>query len=95
MFEITYVDPETNVEPTIILPSDVDNDDVDVLFLYIGDDVDELRLITKVLEPGSVAKVAPTIGRPSAVVGAEEENVVGGVVEDAAPVVSELPALWS
>ena len=62
MFEITYVDPETNVEPTIVLPSDVDNDDVDVLFLYIGDDVDELRLITKMLEPGSVAKVAPIIG---------------------------------
>ena len=86
MFEITYVDPETNVEPTIVLPSDVDNDDVDVLFLYIGEDVEDSMLITKVLEPGSVAKVAPTIGRPSAVVGADGdcEAVVGDDEEAAA-----------
>ena len=85
MFEITYVDPETNVEPTIVLPSDVDNDDVDVLFLYIGEDVEESMLITKVLEPGSVAKVAPTIGRPSAVVGADGDcEVVAGGDEEAA-----------
>ena len=67
---------------TIII---VDNANVDVLFLYIGDDVEESMLITKVLEPGSVAKVAPTIGRPSAVVGADGDcEAVAGEEDEAA-----------
>ena len=82
---MTYVAPGTKVPPIICFSSNVDNDDVAVLFLYIGEDVEESMLITKVLEPGSVAKVAPTIGRPSAVVGADGDcEAVAGEVEQAA-----------
>ena len=66
-----YVAPGTKTAPIICFSSNVDNDDVDLLFLYIGEVVEESMLITQVLEPGSVVKVAPTIGRPSAVVGAD------------------------
>ena len=66
-------------------------------FLYIGEDVEESMLITKVLEPGSVAKVAPTIGRPSAVVGADGdcEAVVGEVEEAAAESAAAAPGSGS
>ena len=76
-----YVAPGTKVPPIICFSSDVDNDEVDLLFLYIAEDVEDSMLITKVLEPGSVVKVAPTIGRPSALVGADGD-CEAVVVED-------------
>ena len=81
-----YVAPGTKVPPIICFSSDVDNDEVDLLFLYTAEDVEDSMLITKVLEPGSVAKAAPTIGRPSEVVGADGdcEAVVGEDEEAAA-----------
>ena len=80
-----YVAPGTKIPPIICFSSDVDNDEVDLLFLYTAEDVEDSMLITKVLEPGSVAKVAPTIGRPSAVVGADGDcEAVAGKVEEAA-----------
>ena len=83
---MTYVAPGTKRAPIICFSSNVDNADVDVLFLYIGEDVEESMLITKVFEPESVAKVAPTVERPSAVVGADGdcEAVVGEDEEAAA-----------
>ena len=80
-----YVAPGTKIPPIICFSSDVDNDEVDLLFLYTAEDVEDSMLITKVLEPllepGSVVKAAPTIGRPSEEVGADGD-CEAVVVED-------------